>query len=928
MVGVVTGPGDKDNRDDVPASSATDSLLKGVAAAPERTMPSPRGAGAGAGDAERFAHFTVLGRLGEGGMGIVYRARDEKLGRVVALKVLPPEFEADEGKRQRLLREARVAAAVTHPNLTTIHEIGESEGRIFIAMELVEGRPLRDLLGDRSMPVGTLLHLMTQIAAGVAKAHAAGIVHRDLKPENILVGDDNHAKVLDFGLAKRPADALLVTGTGEGMLMGTPAYMAPEQAHGKPVTAATDVFALGVLLHEMLTSQRPFTGKNLPQLFRAIERDTPAAPSSVNPLVPAAFDGIVARCLAKEPAERYPDAQALLEDLRKLEASSSRLSLESTVERSVGGDSLVTPAPSTVPRRARPWRTGLMLVGMLVAAGSLGAVALSVRSRTSGVPVGAAPTASTAASSGVRAMTEWPPPKTSSPEAATLYAEALQALRDASLGVCTADLQRAVALDPHFAAAHVRLALSGMPGGLNAPSETRRHIAAATQARTSLDARDQRFLAFAEAMSKDPTTIEGRAPRELAEALPDDPEAQYWAALAAAQSDNGDVRDLLDRAIQLDPKFAGVELQRAAYGDYLGDDASARLAATNRCLAIAPNAASCLRVRGIVHSSLGQCQELERDARQMITIEPDGSQGYGYLWTALAANGAAVEALQQLAGKQEAAVRDVDRARSFALQDAANLAAWTGDFASAEASLHALQRGEASLADESAHTAEYQLVYVDDEQGEGARAASIAKDYLRRLPAWTRDIGDLGPRGRSASLAALRRAGAVSDSQAHAMREAWRQELTPMLPRPFVNILWLNFYAWVETPSEAREALAALPAYLPLPQNGVNPVAWYKGLEGRVYALTGDADRAIPLLRGAAACCGDVPKAREAVAIDWIMDQQHDRLLLGQMLEQKSDRDGACAQYAAILARWGNAKLRSVTADAARVRSKALSCAH
>jgi serine/threonine-protein kinase len=909
----VTGSGDKDDRDEVPASSTADDLLKGVAAAPERTMPSPQGAGGG--DAERFAHFTVLGRLGEGGMGIVYRARDEKLGRMVALKVLPPEFEADETKRQRLLREARVAAAVTHPNLTTIHEIGESEGRIFIAMELVEGRPLRDLMAERSLPVGTVLYLMTQTAAGVAKAHAAGIVHRDLKPENILVGDDNHVKVLDFGLAKRPADALLVTGTGEGMLLGTPAYMAPEQAHGKPVTAATDVFALGVLLHEMLTSQRPFAGKNLPQLIRAIERDIPAAPSAVNPLVPAAFDRIVARCLAKEPSERYPDAQALLEELRKLEASSSRLALESTVERPVEGDSLVTPAPSTVPRGARPWRRGVMLVGALVVAGSLGALALSVRSRKSGVPAAAAPTASTAASSGVRALTEWPPPKTSSPEAATLYAEALQALRDASVAASLKDLQRAVALDPHFAAAHVRLALFHLASWDRGGSETRLHIAAATQARTSLDARDQRLLAFVEAMSKDTATVEVRAPRELAEAMADDPEALYWAA--EALWGEGDVLELLDRAIRLDPQFGAVEIRRAKTA-LEHDDADATLAATDRCLAIAPNAATCLRLRGMVHSFRGQCQELEHDARQMITIEPDGFLGYGFLWTALAANGAAVEALRQLAIKQEANVHNTDRAR-FALQDAANLAAWTGDFASAEATLRALQRGQASLTDEGAHTAESQLVSVDDEQGEGARAASIGEDYLRRIPAWAHDPT---AGGRSAALAALRRAGRVSDAQAHAMRQAWHQELSPMLPPRFS--LWLTFYDWVETPSEAREALAALPAYLPLPPNGTDP--WAQGVEGRVYALSGNADRAIPLLRGAAAWCGEVPQTTDAVVIDSIMDQMHDRFLLGQMLEQKSDRDGACAQYAAILARWGNAKPKSVTADKARGRRNALVC--
>ncbi|HEY6463177.1 MAG TPA: serine/threonine-protein kinase, partial [Polyangiaceae bacterium] len=253
----MSGAGGKGEDDDASASSSAPDFLKEMAAAPERTLPSPKAGGRD--EPTRLGHFTVLGRLGEGGMGVVYRARDEKLGRIVALKLLPPGFEADDARRQRFMREARVAAAVTHPNLTTVHEVGESEGRVFIAMEMVEGKALRAVLQGQPLSAGKVLDLALQIAAGVARAHAAGIVHRDLKPENIMVSEDGHVKVLDFGLAKRPAgDELLVTGTGEGMLLGTPAYMPPEQARGQPVTAATDVFALGVLFYEMLTGQRPF----------------------------------------------------------------------------------------------------------------------------------------------------------------------------------------------------------------------------------------------------------------------------------------------------------------------------------------------------------------------------------------------------------------------------------------------------------------------------------------------------------------------------------------------------------------------------------------------------------------------------------------------------------------------------------------------
>ncbi|MGD0528883.1 MAG: protein kinase [Polyangiaceae bacterium] len=919
----MTDSGDNIRRD-APAADSAQTVPNPLRPTLRSTEAAPEG------DPDKLAHFVVLGRLGQGGMGLVYRAKDEKLDRIVALKVLPRAFETDEGKRRRLIREARVAAALSHPNLATIYEIGESEGRVFIAMELVEGRPLRALLGARPLAVQTTLHLIAQAAAAVAEAHASGVVHRDLKPENILVTADHHVKVLDFGLAKRtiPGDVLVTgTGAGESMLFGTPAYMAPEQARGQPVTPATDVFALGIVLYEALTARRPFTGVNLPQIVRSIERDAPAAPSSISPLVPGAFDTIIARCLAKDPAERYPNAHALLDELRKLDSVGL-----ATTEAHPAPDSRVTRGPSARGTPAEPDRRWILpLAGALGVAGLLVAAALSMQSRTNVVLPPVAPSVSAVASGRPRAITEWPPPRTSSPEAATLYAEALQAFRDASTGAFEADLERAVALDPHFAAAHLRLAL-----GSGSLEKQRDHRAAATQARASLDSRDRRLLAFAEAsgdgMAVNPPTSETldmrrKAARELARALPDDAEALLYAAEAlwdwASPPDAGPGQAesfaLLDRVADLDPKFAMVESLRA-YRARASGDGDAEEAAIERCLEIAPNAASCLRERASHRSERGQCRELEDDARQMVAVEPGAWRGYGYLWIAIAANGASVEALQSIMKKEEAAVPDADLARRFALQDAADLAIWSGDLVSAESSLRALQKAEAGLADESKHVAEWQLVYVYDEQGATTKAADLSEDYLRRLPAWTHDEPTWG---REAALAALRRAGRVSEAHAKAMWEAWRAEWAPKLHGSLEDGRSLFLYAWAETPSEAHEAVATAP--IPVSPNGPGPWAW--GVEGRVRALTGDADGAIPLLRQGAARCGEVPYGhRASVPIDWMMDQMHDRLLLGQMLEQKSDRDGACGQYASVLARWGSAKPRSITAEQARARSKTIGC--
>jgi serine/threonine protein kinase len=380
----VTGSGDdRDEDDESPSSGSDDDFLRAVAAAPVRTMPSVLRHGED--DPEHIGHFAILSRLGQGGMGIVYQARDENLGRVVALKVLPTAFETDQTKRGRFMREARSAAAVTHPNIATIYEVGESEGRIFIAMELVEGPTLRRIMGDRPLELARALRLFGQIAAGVAKAHGAAIVHRDLKPDNVVVGSDELVKVLDFGLAKSVEADALITRSGEELMVGTPAYMPPEQVRGQLVTPASDVFAMGVMLYEMLTARRPFGGKTLPELVASIERDTPTTPSAVNPKVPAALDRIVVRCLSKEPAGRYATAGALLEELRRFESIAPPPAVRTT---GAGTDSVVTPPPSSAtPRRRGPsWRWGLVALGVVAAGG--GVAALSAK-RWSGSSSGA-----------------------------------------------------------------------------------------------------------------------------------------------------------------------------------------------------------------------------------------------------------------------------------------------------------------------------------------------------------------------------------------------------------------------------------------------------------------------------------------------------------------------------------------------------------
>lgn len=277
----------------------------------------------------QISHYRVEDELGRGGMGIVYRAVDMRLGRPVAIKVLPPEATADPERHQRFVQEARSASALNHPNIVTIYEIGDDGGTTFIAMELVDGTPLDKLLGSGPLSVATALDYAVQAAGALAAAHASGIVHRDIKPANIVITRDGRAKVLDFGLAKLiergASDATLTAlATRPGTIMGTLAYMSPEQAQGEPVGAWSDVFSLGAVLYEMLAGRRPFAGTSDAGLVTAILRDPPPPLRTARPDTPTAVDAIVTRALAKDPGARYPDAGAMRAELAAAHARLTR----------------------------------------------------------------------------------------------------------------------------------------------------------------------------------------------------------------------------------------------------------------------------------------------------------------------------------------------------------------------------------------------------------------------------------------------------------------------------------------------------------------------------------------------------------------------------------------------------------------------------
>ncbi len=341
--------GDPELRSEVESllRAAEDSLLEGSPLS-SIEKPSPWLA-----SGSQVGHFEIVGALARGGMGDVYRARDVRLGREVALKILPPVFVEDSGRVARFRHEARAASSLNHPNIVSVFDAGSSDGVFWIASELIEGETLADCIGRGRVPLRKLSDIACQIAAGLTAAHAVGVIHRDLKPANLMLTRDGRVKILDFGLAKQANQPLEratplpqnETRTLPGIAMGTPGYMSPEQVRGEPADARSDLFSFGAILYEMASGRRAFQGDSSIAVMNAILK---LEPIDLPPDVPAALDRIIRRCLEKEPARRFQSASDL------------GFSLETTLAAPSG-------AVSAQPRRWRPIAAGFLACALLAA---------------------------------------------------------------------------------------------------------------------------------------------------------------------------------------------------------------------------------------------------------------------------------------------------------------------------------------------------------------------------------------------------------------------------------------------------------------------------------------------------------------------------------------------------------------------------------
>lgn len=300
-----------------------------------------------------IGRFKLEAKLGAGGMGEVYHATDTHLRRTVALKLLPERFAAEPERLSRFEEEARAASALNHPNIVTIYDSGVSDGTPWIAMEYVEDRTLRRLAQNERLSVDAVLRIARQIADALAKGHESGIVHRDLKPENVMVPDDGRVKILDFGLAKLMRDEAALCGrpdseteymTSPGAVIGTPEYMSPEQVKGQAAEYRSDQFALGVIVYELTSGKHPFRRESVAETWSAILEADPPHLDQVRPGLPPEIAGIVARCLAKDPAHRYASTRELARALARI------------LDRGHDAPAEQMPRSAGPRRRSRVWR--------------------------------------------------------------------------------------------------------------------------------------------------------------------------------------------------------------------------------------------------------------------------------------------------------------------------------------------------------------------------------------------------------------------------------------------------------------------------------------------------------------------------------------------------------------------------------------------
>ena len=662
--------------------------------------------------------YEIRGFVGQGGMGQVYRAFDPRLERTVALKlIIAPESaktpakgtERESGSSLvelsgRMLREARAVASLSHPNVVAIYDVGESDGRLYLAMEYVVGSSLRNLVGNVELPLSRRVRWLIDVARALEAAHKAGIVHRDIKPENVMIREDGGVKVLDFGIARRtmsrsPEEQHAVdTVTGGGAIAGTPVYMAPEQIKGADVDARSDQFAWAVMAYEVITGARPWveTGDVL-SLVAHILTEAPQLDPLEDERRPLRRGGDGHARPREGSAQRFPsmaDVADALEPFASLSTGGDRVRV--TPHARADDDpayAATTRVPTTVsveptPSDARtnvpetPRRRAFALALPLVLLGALATTVYVVKSRNDGHTRPAVP-----AVPGVPGVspstTVAPRPLSTVPQAETAYKEAMSLWRDGATVKARTALGRAIELNPTFAAAHLQLALQH--ASANDPPAAQASFQSAYEHRHMLLPRDERLLEASEPyvrMNPDVEEWETRMTSAVFQ-YPRHPELQYYLGRARQQQgDHDGAKTAFEAAIRLDEGFIPALAAMAKSDKSVGDIADG-LMTTERCIKQSPVASTCVETRYELLFAAGECRRAKDEATRWGSLEPQSPRPFASLARALHADGAPRPSVEEVLSRRWSLV-PADARKQAELWDTALLAVLDGDFLRAD----------------------------------------------------------------------------------------------------------------------------------------------------------------------------------------------------------------------------------------------------
>lgn len=848
--------------------------------------------------------YEIRGFLGQGGMGQVFKAFDPRLERTVALKVIVLPDAKEEGAERisiteleaRLLREARAVASLSHPNVVGIYDVGESQGRLYLAMEFVVGATLRSFLIPERIPLGRKLRWLVDVARALEVAHRAGLVHRDVKPENVMIREDGVVKVLDFGIARRTmrtedAAGTLDTVTGGGTVTGTPVYMSPEQLKGNSVDARSDQFAWGVMAYELITGHRPWdeTGDVFALVARVLTEPAPPLRND-GPDVPQPVEDSILRSLSKEPAARF-ESMAVLADILEPFATSSTGSVSASQQvdpRAFAATTRVPtstsitqakiddkPGPKSSPARSRgQWAQLAVPIALLIA---LLAIVLVIKRRS---PVSPAPT---------------PRPLSLVPEAEIAYKEALQLWRDGATAKAFGSFRSAIELDATFAAAHLELAVLEAEDD---PAFAQASFQKAFEYRHLLLPRDVALLEASEPYIRPLPDLDEWETRltSVVFQFPRDAELQFLLGRARERRGTDDLaKTSYEAAIRLDAGFVPALAALASTEQNLGLHAEA-MATIDRCIRQSPIATTCFETRYRLLSDGGDCHAAREQAAQWRTVAPSSASAFRALGHALYADGAPRPSVEEALEHARALLPEAQRAQSERW-DRMLLAIALGDLAKADELAVAFRAELPKTKDRYEQSQPWRIsVDVQYESGQIEQAAKTARGFLERMDAWPAHPFSMDP-----SLwfyGPIYRAGHITKAEFERQQAAWLQRETQRLansgdrsPRAAWE-LWSVYGGFAETKEEAVAAIRVMPNQ-PLPESYRSVAIDYA--KGKTYALVGEPQRAIGSLTRVTSTCSSLNDALTVLRA---------RYYLGVAYEANHQIEEARDSYTRALATW------------------------